>query len=221
MKKKFENKAPRYQFFEIINRRLWEYLKTQEFKSKKGGAFSKNINDVIWYVGITDITGFIYDYLHITIEICVYSPYLDKKVDPTDWERDWRCSQVRFGLDKLAPLPCVDKEFGGSFFIHTLNQAYDFAEKVVDTLDKKAMPILQNIDSTEKIIELYKKKPMWMFSLYKNELHIEWELLIWTGEIDPKNISFREWLEITHPEFIEEQKKMYDQIKDALRSHHE
>lgn len=224
MKKSIHDKAPRYQYFEIIIKRFLEYLKPYGFKNRKHLAFSKHVNDVIWSIGIIDITGFFHDYLQFTVEVCVYSNELFRKVVPSWPEGDvsWLNSQLRIGLQKFGNIRCLDNEYNSSFYVYTLNQAYEFIEDALNVMEEKAMPLLQSIDSTEKIIEIYRtyEKNRWMFSI-KNDWHIEWELLIWDGEIDPRTVTIKDWLEIEHPEVIEEQKRIHDRITEALKDLHQ
>lgn len=217
MKKPFESKAPRYQYFEIIIKRFWEYLKPYGFKNRKHLAFSKHVNDVIWSVGVIDITGFFHDYLQFTVEVCVYSDEMFKRIYPSRLNKEWSWlnSQIRFGLQKLGDIRCLEQEFGTSFYIYTLNQAYEFIEDALNVMKEKSMPLLQSIDSTEKIVEIYRvfDKNRWMCSV-KDEWQIEWELLIWDKKIDPLKSPYASWLKINYPEVIEEREKAIEELHE-------
>jgi hypothetical protein len=174
----------------IVQSHVFPLLKANGFMGR-GPALYKSVGDLkyaIAWQSCAKLTVPGVGETAFSIDACIGSPiWYEMLGGPAD-QMDWSLFQMRMSVAQMVDCP---KEYFRSssnvFFVRDAEDAQLIGNAICQSISNKVLPIMSGIATTDALIEVLMTKPLWR---YKSELRLQYDISVWRGTIDPKELPF-------------------------------
>ena len=168
--------------YKIVYGRLKEVFVPKGYKAASK-CFWRQQGDLLHAIAIYKLPRSEPGELMLYCEACVYSTELDIRLgiepDPT-----WPSSQIRVLLDVFRPR--VPGKYQPPITCRTPEEAEQAADMIIDLLLTKALPLVENMETTNDMIPILRSGP----NSAKSRARSNYDADVWEGKIDPKTQPF-------------------------------